>query len=58
LTYAFAREATGFIDANKDKPFFLYLPFNTVHAPLQAPPRLANRFKESRTRSVARSPAC
>lgn len=29
----YAREACGFIDANKDKPFLLYLAFNAVHAP-------------------------
>lgn len=29
------REAKRFIEANKDHPFFLYLPFNTPHYPLQ-----------------------
>ncbi len=37
LTEAFAREAVAFIERNKDRPFFVYLPFNAVHAPLQAP---------------------
>ncbi len=36
-TYAIAREATGFIEKNKDEPFFLYVPFGAVHTPLQAP---------------------
>jgi arylsulfatase A-like enzyme len=36
LTDAFAREAVGFIDRHKDKPFFLYLAFNAVHTPMQA----------------------
>ncbi|NWG14900.1 MAG: sulfatase-like hydrolase/transferase [Acidobacteria bacterium] len=36
LTDAFAREAVAFIQNNKDRPFFLYLPFNAVHAPLEA----------------------
>ncbi|MFY7954452.1 MAG: sulfatase [Armatimonadaceae bacterium] len=41
LTDAFAREAVAFIDANKAKPFFLYLAFNAVHTPMQADdPRL------------------
>lgn len=41
LTDAFAREATAFIDRNKDKPFFLYLAFNAVHTPMEAnDPRL------------------
>jgi arylsulfatase A-like enzyme len=45
LTDAFAREALGFIDRNKSKPFFLYLAFNAVHAPLQAPQKYRDRFK-------------
>ncbi len=36
LTDAFADEAIKYISTNKDKPFFLYLPFNAVHDPLQA----------------------
>jgi arylsulfatase A-like enzyme len=41
LTDALAREAVGFIDRNKDRPFFLYLAFNAVHTPMQADdPRL------------------
>ncbi len=37
LTDLFGAEAVGFIDRHKAKPFFLYLAFNAVHAPLQAP---------------------
>ena len=39
LTDNLAREACSFIKnkANKKNPFFLYLPFNAVHTPLQAP---------------------
>ena len=44
LTDAFAREAVAFINQHKSKPFFLYLPFNAVHAPLQASERYLNRF--------------
>jgi arylsulfatase A-like enzyme len=36
LTDAFAREAAAFIDRHAKEPFFLYLAFNAVHAPLQA----------------------
>jgi arylsulfatase A-like enzyme len=35
-TSAIAREAVSFIDLNKDKPFFLYVPFGAIHTPLQA----------------------
>ena len=37
LTDAFADEAVEFIQRNKSRPFFLYLPFNAVHIPLEAP---------------------
>ncbi len=37
LTDAFGREAADFIKRNEQKPFFLYLAFNAVHTPLQAP---------------------
>ncbi len=46
LTDAFSREAIGFIERNKDRPFFLYLAYNAVHGPLQAPPKYLDRFKE------------
>jgi arylsulfatase A-like enzyme len=36
LTDAFGREAVAFIQKNKAKPLFLYLPFNAVHSPLEA----------------------
>jgi arylsulfatase A-like enzyme len=36
LTDVFTDEAIAFIDANKNKPFFLYLPYNAVHTPLEA----------------------
>lgn len=35
LTDAFTREAVSFIDRHADKPFFLYVPYNAVHSPLQ-----------------------
>jgi arylsulfatase A-like enzyme len=44
LTDAFAREACAFIDRDHDRPFFLYLTFNAIHAPLQAPPKYLDRF--------------
>lgn len=46
LTDAFARESEIFIDANKDKPFFLYLSFNAVHAPLESPNEIQDRFPD------------
>ena len=36
------------IDRNQKKPFFLYLAFNAVHTPLQAPERGASEADRSR----------
>ncbi len=46
LTHAFTREAVSFIQRNKENPFFLYLSYNAVHGPLQAPPEYVDRFKD------------
>jgi len=44
LTDHWGKEAVAFIDRQKAKPFFLYLAFNAVHAPLQAPPEEIAKF--------------
>lgn len=44
LTDALAREAVAFIDRHQAQPFFLYLTFNAVHAPLQATESYRQRF--------------
>jgi arylsulfatase A-like enzyme len=44
LTRNLAREAVAFLESNRTKPFFLYLPFNAVHFPLQAPEDEIARF--------------
>jgi arylsulfatase A-like enzyme len=38
LTRVLAREACGFIDRHQREPFYLYLAFNAVHTPMEAPP--------------------
>lgn len=43
LTDAFGREACAFIDKNHDKSFLLYMPFNAVHAPLEASDKYRGR---------------
>ena len=40
-TYLFQREAVRFVKENKDRPFFLYLPFNAPHGPRTWTPRSA-----------------
>ena len=40
----FTNHAIDFIEANKDKPFFCYLPYNTPHSPMQVPDRFYEKF--------------
>ena len=56
LTDAFAREGASFIERNAPKPFFLYLAFNAVHAPLDTRPDKREQFKhitDTKRRSYA-----
>ncbi len=43
-TDMFAREAVAFIDRHRDRPFFVYIPFNAVHGPLEAVEKYLSRF--------------
>jgi arylsulfatase A-like enzyme len=43
-TDAYADRSIDWIERNKNKPWFLYLPFNAQHAPLQAPKKYLERF--------------
>jgi arylsulfatase A-like enzyme len=43
-----ADEAVKFIDANKDRPFFAYLPFLAVHIPITAKPELVEKYERKR----------
>jgi len=45
-THAFGREAVKFLQSHRGKtqPFFLYLAFNAVHTPMQAPQDYLQRF--------------
>jgi arylsulfatase A-like enzyme len=43
-TESFARESVKFIEKNKDKPWFVYLPFNAVHGPLEAPEKYLAKY--------------
>ncbi len=44
LTDRLADEAVRFIDANKAKPFFLYLPHYGVHTPMRGKPDLVKKY--------------
>jgi arylsulfatase A-like enzyme len=44
----FTDHAIGFIEKNRDKPFFCYVPFNTPHSPMQVPDPYWDRFKDKK----------
>ena len=43
-TDAYSARAVDWLGKQGDKPWFLYLPFNAQHAPLQAPKKYLDRF--------------
>jgi arylsulfatase A-like enzyme len=45
LTDRLAEEAVKFIEANKDRPFFLYLPHYAVHSPLMAKKEIIEKYQ-------------
>lgn len=49
LTDRLGEEASAFIARHKARPFFVYLAFNAVHAPLQAPPDEIAKFNTGNT---------
>jgi arylsulfatase A-like enzyme len=48
--------ALAFIERNKDRPFFCYLPYNTPHSPFQVPDRYYETFKDSAIEMRHRDP--
>jgi len=48
LTTRLTNEAINFIKNNRDKPFFLYFAFYTVHTPIQASKNHIQHFKNKR----------
>ncbi len=43
-TDAYGDRAVDWLEKHKDAPWFLYVPFNAQHAPLQAPQKYLDRF--------------
>ena len=46
LTDRLSEEAVAFIDRNKEHPFFLYLAYNAVHAPPEAPEGTIEEYRK------------
>ncbi len=45
-TDAYGDRVVEWLDEHQDKPWFVYLPFNAQHAPLQAPQKYLDRFPD------------
>ena len=48
LTDRLTDEAIKFIEANKDRPFFLYLSHHAVHTPIQAKQEIVEKYKKKK----------
>lgn len=57
LTDRLTHEAIKFIEKNKERPFFLYLPHYAVHVPIQAKEELERAFKDKPADGDQRDPA-
>jgi arylsulfatase A-like enzyme len=42
----FTEHALQFIESNQEDPFFVYLPYNTPHSPMQVPDQYWDKFKD------------
>jgi arylsulfatase A-like enzyme len=56
VTDDFTNHGLEFIKENKDKPFFLYLPYNTPHSPMQVPDKWWNNFADKDLEMVGIKP--
>ena len=52
----FTNHAIDFMTANKDRPFFVYLPYNTPHSPMQVPDYWWNKFVDKDIQQRHRDP--
>jgi arylsulfatase A-like enzyme len=52
----FTNHALQFIEKNKDRRFFCYLPFNTPHSPMQVPDRFYRKFDGANLKMRNRDP--
>lgn len=56
LTDALTDRAIEFIELQRENPFFVYLPYNTPHSPMQVPDRWWNRFEDRELEMRHREP--
>jgi len=53
----FTERAMAFVEKHRDRPFFVYLPFNTPHSPMQVPDRWWKKFADKQLKLHHRDPA-
>ena len=56
LTDRLTDEAIGFIEANRNNPFFLYLSHYAVHTPIQAKQNLTEKYKKKQSTTEHNNP--
>ncbi|MCG8700153.1 MAG: sulfatase [Bacteroidales bacterium] len=56
LTDRLTDEAIDFMEKNKDETFFMYMPYYTVHTPIQGKEHLIKRYKEKGGKGCQRNP--
>jgi arylsulfatase A-like enzyme len=56
LTDRLTDEALEFIEANQDRPFFLYLPHYAVHTPIRAKKAMIEKYKAKKARGGQGNP--
>lgn len=52
----FTDRGMDFIEKNKNRPFFLYLPYNTPHSPMQVPDKWWNKFENKKLEMLHHEP--
>jgi arylsulfatase A-like enzyme len=52
----FTDNAMEFMETNKDRPFFVYLPYNTPHSPMQVPDRWWDEYRDKELEKHNREP--
>jgi arylsulfatase A-like enzyme len=56
ITDDLTEHAMGFIESNRQRPFFCYLAYNTPHSPMQVPDRFYDKFKDADLKLRASEP--
>ncbi len=56
ITDDLTEHAMAFIEQNKSRPFFCYLPFNTPHSPMQVPDAFFDKLKDNPIKMRNRDP--